>query len=50
MEDEQWDDHDSWMGPVKSIMGQEGQLMADPCSDEQMTSNCKKTNDMGKNN
>jgi hypothetical protein len=38
------------MGLVKSIVGQEGSLMADPCSEEQMTSNNKKINDVGKNN
>jgi hypothetical protein len=37
------------MGLGKSIMGQEGPLMADPCSDEQMMSNNKKINDLGKN-
>jgi hypothetical protein len=37
------------MGLVESIMGQEGPLMADPCAEEQMTSNNKKSNDVGKN-
>jgi hypothetical protein len=36
-----WDDLDSRMGLVESIVGQEGPLMADPCSEEQMTSNNK---------
>ncbi len=30
-------------------MGQEGPLMADPCAEEQMTSNNEKINDVGKN-
>jgi hypothetical protein len=34
------------MGLVKSIVGQEGPLMADPCSEKQMTS----INDVGMNN
>jgi hypothetical protein len=37
------------MGLVKSIMGQEDPLMADTCSEAQMTSNNKKINDVGKN-
>jgi hypothetical protein len=49
MEDKQLDDLDSRMGQVKSIVGQEGPLMADPRSEEQMTSNNKKINDIGKN-
>ena len=39
IEDGQWDDLNNWMGLVESIVGQEGPLMADPCSEEQMTSN-----------
>jgi hypothetical protein len=50
IEDGQSDDLDSQMGLVKSIMGHEGPLLADPCSEEQMTSNNKKVNDVGKNN
>ncbi len=34
---------------VKSIEGQEGPLMADPCAEEQMMSNNEKINDVGKN-
>jgi hypothetical protein len=49
IKDGQWDDLDSWMGLVESIMGQEGPLMADPCAKEQMTSNNVKFNDVGKN-
>jgi hypothetical protein len=49
IEDGQWDDLDSRMGLVESIMGQEGPLMADPCAEGQMTSNNKKINDIGKN-
>ncbi len=49
IEDGQWDDLDIGMGLVESIMGQEGPLMADPCTEEQMPSNSKKMNDVGKN-
>jgi hypothetical protein len=35
-----------WPFPVKSIVEQEGPLMADPCSEEQMTSNNEKINDV----
>ncbi len=45
----QWDDLDCRMGLVEGIMGQEGSLMADPCAEEQMTSNNEKINDVGKN-
>jgi hypothetical protein len=38
------------MGLVESIAGQEGPLMADPCIEEQMTSNNKNMNDIGQNN
>jgi hypothetical protein len=38
------------MGLVESIAGQEGPLMADPCTEEQMTSNNKNMNDIGQNN
>jgi hypothetical protein len=38
------------MGLVESIMGQEGPLMADPCTEEQMTSNNENMNDVGQNN
>ncbi len=48
IEDKQWDDLDSRMGLVESIMVQEGPLMADPCAEEQMTLNNKKINDIGK--
>ncbi len=37
-------------GLVNSIMGQEGPLMADPCLEEQMTSNNEKINDVCMNN
>ncbi len=50
IEDGQWDDLDSQMGLVESIVGQEGPLMADPCAEEQMISNNKKINDVGKSN
>ncbi len=49
IEDGQLDDLDSRMGLVESIMGQEGPLMADPCAEEQMTSNSKNMNDAGQN-
>jgi hypothetical protein len=35
------------MGLVESIMGQEGPLTADPCSEEQMTSNNEKIEGVG---
>jgi hypothetical protein len=38
------------MGLVISIMGQEGPLIADPCSEEQMTSNNEKIYDVGMSN
>jgi hypothetical protein len=38
------------MGLVDGIVGQEGPLMADPCSEEQMTSNNEKIDDVGMNN
>jgi hypothetical protein len=50
IEDRRWDDLDSWMGLVKSIMAQEGPLMADPCTEEQMRRNNWKINEVGKNN
>jgi hypothetical protein len=49
IEDRQWDDLDSRMGLVESIVGQEGPHMADSCAEEQMTLNNKKINDVGKN-
>jgi hypothetical protein len=49
IEDGCWDDLDSQMGLVESIMGQEGPLMADPCTEEQMTLINEKINDIGKN-
>jgi hypothetical protein len=51
IEDGQWDDLDSRMGLVESIMGQEGPLMADPCAEEQeqMTFNKENMNDVGQN-
>jgi hypothetical protein len=48
-EDGQWNDLDSWMGLVESIMGKEGPLMADPCAEEQMKLNDKNMNDVGQN-
>ncbi len=39
VEDGQWDDLSNWMGLVKHSVGQESPLMADSCSEEQMTSN-----------
>ncbi len=50
IEDGQWDDLDSWMGLVESIMGREDPLMADPCTEEQMTSNNEKIDCISKNN
>ena len=47
IEDKQWDDLNNQMGLVESIVGQEGPLMADPCSEEQMMSNNEKINDIG---
>jgi hypothetical protein len=38
------------MGLVNSIVGQEGPLMADPCSEEQVMSNNEKIDDIGMNN
>jgi hypothetical protein len=38
IEDRRWDDLNNWMGLVDSIVNQEGPLMADLCSEEQMTS------------
>jgi hypothetical protein len=38
------------MGLVKSIVGKEGPLMADPCSEEQMMSKYEKINDAGMKN
>jgi hypothetical protein len=49
IEDGWWDDLDSWMGLIESIMGQEGPLMTDPCADKQMMLNNKKINGVGKN-
>jgi hypothetical protein len=48
IEDKQKDDLNSWMGLVESNMDQEGPLIADPYAEEQMTSNNKKINDLGK--
>jgi hypothetical protein len=45
-EEGQLDDLDSQIGLVESIVGQEGPFMADPCSEEQMTSNNKIINDL----
>ncbi len=47
IEDGQWDDLSKLMGLVKSSVGQEGPLMADPCSEEQMMSNNEKIGDKG---
>jgi hypothetical protein len=44
------DDLVSGMGLVESIMSQEGPLIADPSAEEQMTSNNREINDVGKNN
>jgi hypothetical protein len=49
IEDGQWVDLDSQMGFVENIMGQEGPLMANPCSEEQMNLNNVKINDVGIN-
>jgi hypothetical protein len=49
IEDGQWDDLNNRMGLVDSIVNQEGPLMADPCSEEQMTSNNEKIDDVGMN-
>jgi hypothetical protein len=50
IEDGQWDDLNNRMGLIKSIVSQEGPLMADPCSVEQMTSNNEKIiNNIGMN-
>jgi hypothetical protein len=38
------------MGLVDSIVGQEGPLMADLCSEEQMMSNSEKIDDVRMNN
>jgi hypothetical protein len=46
IEDRWWDDLINRMGLVDNIVGQEGPLMADPCSEEQMTSNNKKIDDI----
>ncbi len=48
IEDRRWEDLDSWMGLVESLMGQQGPLMADPCKEEHVMSNNKKANDAGK--
>ncbi len=45
IEDGRWDELDSQMGLVESIMGQEGLLMADPCAEAQMTLNNKNMNE-----
>jgi hypothetical protein len=50
IEDGQWDDLNNQMGLVESIVGQEGSLMAGPCSEEQMMSNNEETNDVSMNN
>jgi hypothetical protein len=47
IEDGRWDNLNNWMGLVKNIVGQEGPLMADPFSEEQMMSNNEKINDIG---
>ncbi len=47
IEEGQWDDLSNWMGLVESSVGQEGPLMADPCSEEKMMSNDDKINDTG---
>jgi hypothetical protein len=46
IEGRRWDDLNNWMGLVENIMGQEGPLIADLCSEEQMMS----INDKGMNN
>jgi hypothetical protein len=50
IEDKQWDDLNNQMGLADSIVGQEGPLMADPCSEEQVKSNNRKIDDIGMNN
>ncbi len=50
IEDGQWNDLNNWMGLVDSIVGQEGSLMANLCSEEQMTSINKKIDDVSINN
>ncbi len=47
--DRPWDDLDSWMGLVESIMDQDGPLMADPGAKEQVMSNNENMNDVGQN-
>jgi hypothetical protein len=47
IEDGQLDDLSNQMGFVKSSVGQVGPLMADLCSEEQMTSNDEKIDDVG---
>ena len=47
IEDGRWDDLNNWMGLVESRVSQEGPLMADLCSEEQMTSNDEKIDDVG---
>ncbi len=39
IEDKQWDDLNNQVGLVDNVVDQEGPLMADPCSKEQMMSN-----------
>ncbi len=50
IEDGRWDDLNNWMGLVESRVSQEGPLMADLCSKEQMTSNDEKIDDVGMSN
>jgi hypothetical protein len=50
IEDRQWNDLNNRMGMVESIVGQEGPHMVDPCSEEQMMSSNKKSNDVDLNN
>ncbi len=47
IEDGRWDDLNNRMGLVDSIINQEGLLVADPCSKEQMVSNNEKNDDVG---
>ncbi len=47
IEDGRWDDLSNWMGLIKNSMGQEGPLMADQCSEEQVTSNNEKIKYVG---
>ncbi len=49
-EDGQWDDLNCQMGLIKSLLNQEGLLKADPCKEDHVMSNNKKTDDAGLDN